>query len=277
MRAVALVVARREVRLRIEVLAAEPVDEVARADQLVVAVRDREAVAGLARAVPHLRRLVGLADERVAAIGEARMPGLDAGVDHPDDHARARAVAADGSAELVPQPGGLVGQAQIGRAVAVEPPEAGVRIGLRLRRLQQLVLPHASDARVLLDLLGLRVGQLRREAGYREAVRVHHVRCGPGKAVQHRLLAGSQVGAIVEPRRRVRLELVVRHPGTRGGDALRAARVGSKRLVRELDEIGVRSGGRGNGGQRETDRRDGDGRADEAPGAGAARIGHEPP
>ena len=115
MRSVAIAIARREELRLVDVVLSEARDEVAGADELVVARRDREPLPGDALAVPIGRHR----DPRAA--GEGLALGPDARVDDTDDHAGTSAPVA---AELRPE---------TGRAIKTK--ERRAEAGIRVREL----------------------------------------------------------------------------------------------------------------------------------------------
>src|SRR4029453_4974082 len=87
---------------------------------------------------------------------------------------------------------------------------------------------------------GLLLGHPRREAGERHAIAAHDL--GPGDALQHLPLAAGEMGPVVEAVGGVQLELAPGDLWAGARNALRAARVGGERRVRELDDVRVVSG-----------------------------------
>ena len=151
---VAIGVARRDVVLADDAVLPEPVEEVARADQLVVAVAGLPALAGLADAVPGGWRGVidAMAIGRVAVpvlevvlIREARMLGPDPGVDDADDDI-------------------LAGQPGIGPQAAVRVVQTEERAAVVGGLVVQAVRRDRGHARGVEQLRGLLAGQDGREA-----------------------------------------------------------------------------------------------------------------
>ena len=211
---------------------------VACADQLVVAHRCREALAGDASAFPLYRRCAVGRDtgagvgHRVARpvdlVAKRRDFRPDAGVDDADDDVLALDVAGHG-VELRPQPTGGREAQEAGRAGGVDRVQRG--------------LDHRRHAGGLLQLLCLRVGQLCREAVEGVAVVVQrgcpHACLGQLGAAPHRQVVdvSPHIGC-----RAVELGATGR-PG--GGDAADAAGIGGSGCIGQLDDVDLLAGGLG--------------------------------
>ena len=219
-------VARREVVALGEVLAAEAIDEVARADELVRAGRGGELVPGLARPVPQRRR-------RHAVVGEARRLGRDAGVDDADDHA----VAGLGrAAQALPQ---AVRQAherglRAARATAGRR-GSGLGAGAVVEDVKEALAGDVGHLGPPAQRLGLLVGQRGGEAGEGGAVLGRRLDTR-GDGAQRGVLA---VGQLARPRARRRARGVELVPGGGGrgrDEALRPTLVAGQRRRGELDD-----------------------------------------
>nr|GEU28028.1 hypothetical protein [Tanacetum cinerariifolium] len=206
---------------------AETVDEVARADQLVVAMGHGEAFAGFTSALPADWRVVGQGTavvERglavaVDAVGKRRAFRPDTGVDHADHDVFAGLVLA---AQLLPQAAGTV-EAEEGRG------KAGKRLARRIGA-------DGGDVGVGLERAHFGIGQHGGKAVQHHLVLVQDGR-GRDDVLDTLLLLheGAAValgggGVEIEPQALGRLG---------GGNVIDTARVRRHRLVGQLDDVGA--------------------------------------
>jgi hypothetical protein len=164
-------------------------------------------------------------------VGEARVTGLDAGVDDAHDHAVAGVV---GAAELVADP---LGQIQVGGAVRVRRVVQRQVVARHAVDVLQLALRDARDLRGLAQRLGLLGGQVRREAGERRPVRVADLRLAAAEPREGTALLAGEVGAVAPLGGRVALQLAAGAPRARGRQPGLPAAIDRDRRRAELDDV----------------------------------------